>query len=177
MNAFLRMALFLTCAVSFGAAAESQVRVAASRGLSLAVVDTNKSSPPREAMHQAFAASLDAALVKQCGGPVGVRAKRVGVDHAAFNLGTGTYDAVLVIGRAIPDQLRRVEAITLSAAPDGAKGERMIYLMIASGDPALQGMLASAFAGAIGDAKFLASLAVAEGRAPSTPAGDKIAAQ
>jgi hypothetical protein len=96
------------------------------------------------------------------------------VDNAAFNFGAGVYDAVLVVGRSIPDSLRRTESITLSAAIEGGKRERMIYLLIANGDSSLQGLLAAAFANAINDGKFVASFAGTTGKLVS-PAGDKLA--
>lgn len=167
----LRLGLLLALAGGSVSAAEPQVRVAASKELRLAVVDTNKSSEARDAMHQAFAASLGRMLTQQCGAPVGVRAKRVGADHAAFNLNAGVYDAVLVVARDMPASLRRSNAMVLSAAPDGSK----LHLLIAEGDPGLQGLLAGGFARALNDQIFLAQLAVAEGR-PAASAGEKIAA-
>lgn len=168
------MALTGILAVTAVTAREGEIRVAASRELRVAIVDFAKASPTRDAVHQAFSTSLGESLTRQCGAPVGVRAKCVGVDHAAFNLNAGVYDAVLVIGRAVPDALRRIEAITLSAAPDAAKRDRMLYLMIAPGDTALQGLLATAFTGALNDGKFRESFAAADGRA-TVPAGEKVA--
>jgi hypothetical protein len=175
MNAtIIRAGVFLAL-VGTVAATEPQVRVAASRELRLAVIDSNKSTEARDAMHQAFATSLGASLTQQCGGSVGVRMRRVGVDHAAFNLGSGVYDAVLVVGREVPTGLRRTRAIMLSAAPEGsANHERSLYLLIAEGDASLQGLLATAFTRTVNDESFLQRLAVAEGRIVAS-AGEKIA--
>jgi hypothetical protein len=176
MNAMLRLTLTLALGTSVAtiAAAQESVKVASSRELRVAIVDSTKASQTRDAMHQAFATSLGSSLTQQCGAPVGVRAKCVGVDNAAFNFGAGVYDAVLVVGRSIPDALRRTESITLSAAIDGGKRERMVYLLIANGDSSLQGLLAAAFANAINDGKFVASFAGTTGKL-ATPAGDKLA--
>lgn len=176
MNAHVRMLVLLALCSGVATAVEPQVRVAASRELRLAVIDSTKASPIRDAMHRAFADSLGTALSRQCGGPVGVRAKCVGVDHAAFNLNAGVYDAVLVVGSNVPTALRRVDAITLSAIPENGKRERTLFLLISSGDSSLQGLLAAAFTGALRDDKFLESFAVLDGRIV-TPAGEKIAAQ
>jgi hypothetical protein len=167
------LAIVCASAPALMAGKDSEVRVASSKELRVAVVDATKASAAREAVHQAFASSLGGALSRQCGGPVGVRAKCVGADHAAFNLNAGVYDAVLVIGRSVPDALRKVDALTLSAAPDGGKRERSLYLLIGNGDASLQGLLATAFTGALSDAKFLETFA--SGGRPVTPAGDKVA--
>ena len=174
MNATLiRIGVLLALSGMVGAA-ESQVRVAASRDLRLAVIDPNKLTAAREIMHQAFATALGASLTTQCRGPVGVRAKRVGPDHAAFNLSAGVYDAVLVISRDVPGVFRRVDAITLSATPDNEKRERSIYLLIGNGDASLQGLLATGFTQAVNDGEFLRHLAAAEGKlAPAS--GESVA--
>ncbi len=169
------MVLLAMC-TGVATAAEPQVRVASSRGLRLAVIDTTKVTPARDAMHRAFATSIGESLSRACGGEVGVTAKCVGVDHAAFNLRAGVYDAVLVVGRSVPEPLRRTEAITLSAVPENGKRDRMLYLLIAHGDSALEGLLAAAFMGAVRDETFLERFAGREGKI-SHPAGDKLAAQ
>jgi hypothetical protein len=106
-------------------------------------------------MHQAFAVSLGGAVSQRCGGQVGVRAKCVGVDYATFNLGTGVYDAVLVVGSSVPAQLLRAGGITLSATPEANKRDRMVFLVVGPGDESLQGLLAGAFASALNDRHFL----------------------
>jgi hypothetical protein len=176
MNAIIRVAMLLAVGTSVATAAEPQVRVAASRELKLAVIDSSKASATREAMHQAFATGLGAALSRRCGGHVGVRAKCVGADHAAFNLGAGVYDAVLVVGRGVPDAFRRVDGITLSAQLEQNRRDRGLYFVIANGDAALQEMLAAAFAGALSDEKFLQSFAGSDGKL-AAPTGEKVAAQ
>jgi hypothetical protein len=125
-------------------------------------------------MHQAFADGLGTSVSKQCGGQVGVRAKCVGVDNAAFNLGTGVYDAVLVVGSAVPDALRHADALTLSAAPEVGKRDRKLYLLIPNGDASLQSMLAAAFTTALNDGKFLDSYVALDGKPPMA-LGGKIA--
>jgi hypothetical protein len=175
MNAFIRVGLFLTLCLSLGAANDSQMRVAASRELRVAVVDARKRTEARDAMHQSFAATLGASLTQQCGGPVGVRATCVGTDNAAFNLNAGVYDAVFVVGTAVPTSLRKLDAILLSATPESGKRERMLSLVIANGDATLQRMLTTAFSEVIVDEKFLESFASADGRAAVT-VGKNVAA-
>ncbi len=154
MNAWMRagLGLFFASALS---AAETEVRVSASRELRLAVVDAGKATPARDALHQAFSAGLSAAVSQRCGAQVGVRAKCVGVDHAAFNLGAGVYDAVLVVGATVPGALRKLEAITMSAAPESGKSGRTVFLIVGNGDESLQALLTGAFAGALNNPNFL----------------------
>jgi hypothetical protein len=175
MNATFRLGLFLILCSSVNAGGDPQVRVASSRELRVAVVDASKRTDARDAMHQSFAATLGAALTQQCGGPVGVRATCVGVDHAAFNLNAGVYDAVFVVGATVPSSLRKVEAMTLSATPESGKRDRMLYLMIANGDASLQRLLSTAFTQVVADEKFLESFAGADGKAPVT-VGKNVAA-
>ena len=181
MNPTIRaVVITLSICVSVAATAapqKSEIRVAASKELRVAVVDATKSSAVRDAMHQAFAASLSTSLGRQCGSPVGVRAKCVGVDNAAFNLGTGVYDAVMVVGSSVPEVLRRADAITLSASTEAGKRDRMLYLLISNGDPSLQGLLASAFTVALNDGKFLDAFAAADGKLPAALGGKVAAAQ
>lgn len=173
MNALVSRAAVLFALVGFAFAGETEVRVAASSELRVAIIDAGKAGPVRDAMHEAFSAGLGAAMTKQCGAPVGVRGKCVGLDHAAFNLRAGVYDAVLVMAREVPAPLRRADAVVLSALPAGAKPERTLFFLIPNGDGVLQGLLASAFTRALADEKFLETLAIADGRA--LPNAEKIA--
>lgn len=157
MNATMRVGLVFLSLFTAAFAAETEVRVASSRGLQLAVVDAAKPSAARDAVHQAFAASLGDAVSKRCGSPIGVRVKCVGADHAAFNLNAGVYDAVLVVAKSLPEGLAKVDGITLSAVPQSGKRDRTIFLIVSNGDASLQGMLASAFATALNDERFLTS--------------------
>jgi hypothetical protein len=155
MNATLRYGFFLACLGATALAAEPEVRVAASRGLSVAVVDPSRPTPAREAMHQAFATSLGVAMSQRCGDSIGVRVKAVSADHAAFNLGAGVFDAVLVIGRDVPEALRHVDGVTFSATPDSVRHDRALHLIVGNGDASLQSLLAASFTGAVADQKFL----------------------
>lgn len=159
MNAFARVGLlFLFLGAGLFAAEDPKVQVAASRELRLAIIDSSKASPARDAMHQAFADSLGAAVSERCGDKVGVRFKCVSADHAAFNLATGVYDAALVVGSNIPEPLRRANGIRLSGTPQSGTRERTITLIVNDGDLSLQGMLATAFTAALANERFLESL-------------------
>lgn len=102
MNAIIRgSALLFVLVTTFASATESIVEVAGSKGLRLAVVDNRKATAARDASHAAFAASLGQAVSREPG-EIGVRVKCVPADQAAFNLGTGVFDAVLVLSGSLP---------------------------------------------------------------------------
>ncbi len=129
--------------------------MAASRGLRLAVVDAGKATPAREALHQAFATSLGAAVSARCGGTVEVRVRHAGADFAAFNLGTGVFDAVLYLGRDVPEALRRADAMTFSAVTDALHRERALHFIVPNGDTALQSLLTASFVVTLADQRFI----------------------
>ncbi|MEO7597298.1 MAG: hypothetical protein ABIV50_00075 [Opitutus sp.] len=177
MNAFFRTGLILISVfASVARGTESTVKVAGSRELRLAVVDTSKSSSLRDSAHAAFAVSLSDAIRRQDGVEIGVRAKCVGADNAAFNLGTGIYDAVLVLTGSLPRQLIMSEALRLNGTLGSGKSEKKVYLIFNPGDETLAKLFLSSFAVALTDNKFLDALdGVTEGLA-STTSGSKVAA-
>lgn len=172
MNPLLRTGIvFIFSFTSLALAAEKAVQVDASRELRLAVVDASKASKTRDEQHAAFALSLGEAVSKQCGGKVGVRAKCVNADHAAFNLGTGVYDAVLVIGNTLPRPLMVSDLSRLSATLGSGKGEKKLYLIFGMGDATLSELLSASFSGALNNQKFLDTLRDPTGQAT----GEKLA--
>ena len=174
MNALLRVSVVLlfSCA-GLAIATENAVQVAASRELRLAVVDTSKSSKTREALHAAFADSLSEAVGKQVGGNVGIRAKSVGADQAAFNLGTGVYDAVLVINTSLPRPLMISDVVRLVATLGSGKNEKKLYLIFNTNNTTLSDLLSASFPVALNNPKFLDVLDDTAGRPPTT--GEKMA--
>lgn len=177
MNAIFRTSLVLGFLfVSVARSAESTVTVAGSRELRLAVVDSAKPSASRDASHAAFALSLSDAIRHQGGGEIGVRAKCVSADHAAFNLGTGVYDAVLVLTGNMPRPLMMSQVLRLNATLGAGKTEKKVYLVFNDGDESLAKLFLTSFAVALTNNKFLD--AVDGGTDPITAAnsGTKIAA-
>lgn len=174
MNTFSRigLGLFLS-AVCVSRAEDQVVRVDASRELRLAVVDTAKVSASREAMYTAFAETLSEAISAKCQSHIGVRAKRVSADHAAFNLGTGVYDAVLVFSSSLPRPLMISDVARLSATLGSGKTETKVYLIFGAGDETLGKLLAVSFEGALTSDKFLAAY---EGPAAKLGTASNIAA-
>lgn len=165
MNALIRGGvLFLFVCISVTFAAEATVRVATSRDLKLAVIDSTKASSARDALHAAFAQGLSEAISKQCGSTVGVRTKCVSADHAAFNLGTGVYDAVLVLTGNLPRALMTSDVTRLSATLGSGRAEKKVYMIFSNGDERLAQLLGSSFAPALTDGKFLDSVDGLAGR-------------
>ena len=121
----------------------------------------------------ARANSLGEAVSKQCGGTIGVRFKHVGADNAAFNLGTGVYDAVLVVSGSLPRALMISDVSRLSAILGAGKSERKLYLVFGNGDAALADLLSASFSVALNNQKFLDTLNDGDGN--SAPAGEKLA--
>lgn len=173
MKSSLRFTLIVLALTALAQAAPN-VRVEGSRKLQLAVVDFARPSEARAIVHAALASSLEAAMSERFGRPVGVAARGASVDHAAFNLNAGVFDAVLVLGKAVPAPLKRSDGITLSAVPQSGKRDTMVFLVIAEGDAEVQGLLAAAFTRAMADARFLAAFGGAEAR-PLTEVGVKTA--
>ncbi len=174
MKTFIR-AWVIFCLFGALAYAADAVKVAGSRELRLAVVDSAKASPAREASHAAFAASLGDAISKLCGSPMGVKAKCVNADHAAFNLGTGVYDAVLVIGSTLPRPLMISDVSRLNATLGAGKTEKKVYLIYSNADEGLSKILAGTFETALTSARFLDALDGKETKLAAA-AGMKVAA-
>jgi len=174
MNTFFRIGLgLLLSAVCISRAEDQVVRVDASRELRLAVVDSAKPSASREALYAAFAETLSETLSAKYQSHIGVRAKRVNADHAAFNLGTGVYDAVLVFANTLPRPLMIADVARLHATLGSDKTETKVYLVFGTGDETLGKLLAVSFEGALTSDKFLAAY---EGPAAKIGSSSNIAA-
>lgn len=159
MNTIIRVCLVMcTFGVLAGRGAEPVVRVAASAELRLAIVDAAKATPTREAVHQAFAASLGAAMGETGGGAVPVKRKWVGADQAAFGLGAGVYDVVLVISSSLPRQLVLSDMTRLNATLGAEKHQKKAFLIFPQADEGLQKLLTQSFATAISNQQFLDAL-------------------
>jgi hypothetical protein len=156
MNSILcRSFLFFVAVVSTATAAETTVNVAGSRELRLAVVDASKATVSRDASHTAFAASLSEAVSKLGVGEIGVRVKCVSADSAAFSLSNGGYDAVLVLGGALPKALMISDVVRLNATLGAGKTEKKVYMVFNNGDETLAKLLLTSFPTALTNDKFL----------------------
>lgn len=160
MNAFIRIVVTGTIALLASGAgqAESKVRVQGSADLRLAVVESTRGSAGTEAVQATFAACLAEAINAGGGAPIDVTVKRVSADHAAFNLGTGVYDAVLVMGNALPRPLILSGTKRLIATLSSGKGEKKAFLVFSENDAGLAKVLTAAFTPAITSTEFLDAL-------------------
>lgn len=155
MNAFLRVGFVAALLTGCGLfAAPQTVKVSSTRGLRLAVVDPLRS---RDSVYAAFAKTLSTAVTAKCGEEITVQAKRVSADHAAFNLGTGVYDAVLVLG-PLPRALMISDVMRMNATLGSGKNEKKAFLIFNTGDETLSKLLSASFTAAITDPKFLDAL-------------------
>jgi hypothetical protein len=138
------------------------MEVKAGRGLRLVVVDAQKASPARDAMHHAFVASLASAASKRAGSPIEISVRAVVATDARSRLNDGVCDAVLVLGEDRPAALRRLDALTLCGELDPESGTRPAYLIVGKDDASMRDLLAAAFANVLTDRAALKSIEVAE---------------
>jgi hypothetical protein len=177
MNAIIRGSFIFSClCVSLAVATPAAVTVASSRELRLAVVDSSKATPARDASHAAFALCLGQAVSRQGGGEIGVKVKCVSADHAAFNLGTGVYDVVLVLSGSLPRALMISDVSRLSATLGSGRSEKKVYMIFSNGDETLSRLLTTSFAQALTDNKFLDAVDGISSRLASAGEGSKVAA-
>jgi len=178
MNAIIRggLAILFLCACARTAVAtEATVRVAASRELRLAVVDSGKPSIARDALHAAFGKSLGDAVSKECGSAIGVRVKCVSADNAAFSLGNGAFDAVLILNGSLPRALMISDVTRLNATLGTGKDEKKVFLIFNNGDATLAHLFSASFAIALTDNKFLDSVDTVDAKL-AVNGGSKLAA-
>jgi hypothetical protein len=178
MNAFIRGIIFLSVfGASVASAVEATVTVAGSKELRLAVVDSSKSTAARDQAHAAFAECLGREVSRQSGSEIGVKVKCVNADHAAFNLGTGVYDAVLVLSGTLPRALMISDVSRLSATLGSDKSEKKVYLIFSNGDELLAKLFYSSFPTALTDNRFLDAVDGVTSRiAVAAGEGSKVAA-
>jgi hypothetical protein len=159
MKTLLCCGLFLGALTSLAAANDPTVmRVVGSSDLQLAIVDSGKPSPARDAMHKAFAASLGKALSATGGNPAVVQMKCLNADQAAFGLTSGRFHAVLAIGKTLPRSLALSATARLKATLGADKDQRVAYLIFSIDDSGLEKLLNDSFPVAIGDPHFLDAL-------------------
>ncbi len=165
MKAFLGTCLLAVClAVSVKAddtsdkptaPKSSEVDVQASSDLRVAVVDMAPATPERDALHEAFAKSFSASMSKQCGGKVNVKITETDAVSVAFEMKSGSYDVVFVVGNNVPPALRKGDYEVLRASAEmGGPTSRVFHMVVPSDDPSLPRMVAQAFPEALNNQKF-----------------------
>jgi hypothetical protein len=153
----LLLSLILTA--SFGWANDTEsVKVAASRALSLAVVDLDRKNPASEALHEAFKESLSFEMSQRCNMPTPIKPVKLDASRAGWGLGTGTYDVAVVIGGTVPKAMISSGFTIYKAMPASGDQKRIICLVTRNEDPGLAKLLAQSFPEALKGPFFLKAL-------------------
>ena len=156
MKAFFRVISLVASLTTglFAADNSSEVKVQSSSDLRIAILDTSRVGTDREQVHEAFAASLSAAMTKQCGGPVGVKVTEVDAFRLSFDLKAGMYDAAFVVGNTLPAVLKKGEFEVLRAVSDVGIPGRTFYMVIPVQDAGLKRLISASFTEALATTKF-----------------------
>lgn len=162
----------LVCAqpVAF-AAEEARIKVQASRALSLAVVDLSRDNAASEQLSTAFKESLSAEMSERCKEPTPIKAVRVDASRAGWGLGTGLYDAAVVLGGNVPRAMSSSEFTIYKAAPQSGDAKRTVSLITRKADPGLAQLLADSFPEVVKGEVFLKALVRYNGT-PDTAASE-----
>ena len=134
------------------------VKVAASRALSLAVVDLDRKNPASEALHDAFKESLSFEMSQLCNMPTPIKPIKLDASRAGWGLGAGTYDVAVVIGGTVPKAMISSGFTIYKATPISGDQKRIICLVTRNEDPGLARLLAQSFPEALKGPFFLKAL-------------------
>ncbi len=134
------------------------VKVAASRALSLAVVDLDRKNPASDALHDAFKESLSFEMSQLCNMPTPIKPVKLDAQRAGWGLGTGTYDVAVVIGGTVPRTMISSGFTVYKAVPVSGNQKRIVCLVTRNEDPGLAKLLAQSFPEAIKGPFFLKAL-------------------
>lgn len=136
--------LFAASVAIMAAASAGRLSGSVNRELTIAIVDTERTTAARNEFRAEVAARLRSALNDTCG--VVLRAVYVGGRDAKLKLNGGRYDAALVIGQDRPFSLRRMQQLTLAGSMAASTGLQPVSLIIGNANPALSESLRQAFA-------------------------------
>ena len=132
-------------------AASSQLQVTAGRKLTIAIVDSQRTTPERAQYRVAVAALLKEVVADACGQEVGFRPMFVSGREAKQKLNGGNFDAALVIGDDRPLALRRLNLVTLAGMMPTTSGSQPVSFILGDGDSTLNQRLRAAFARLLAD--------------------------
>lgn len=153
----LALSLILTASIGFASEADA-VKVAASRALSLAVVDLDRKNPASDALHEAFKESLSYEMSQLCNMPTPIKPVKLDASRAGWGLGTGAYDVAVVIGGSVPKTMISSGFTIYKATPSTGDEKRIICLVTRNEDPGLAKLLAQSFPEALKGRFFLKAL-------------------
>jgi len=149
----------LVCARPLAIAADqARIKVEASRALSLAVVDLSRDNPASEQLSIAFKESLCAEMSERCKEPTPIKITRVDASRAGWGLGTGLYDAAVVLGGNVPRAMSSSEFSIYKAIPQSGDAKRSVSLIARKADPGLAQLLADSFPEVVKEETFLMAL-------------------
>jgi hypothetical protein len=130
------------------AASVGRLQGSGTRELTIAIVDSERTSPGRNQFRAEMAALLNANLQETCGVPI--HSVFVGSRDAKQKLNGGEYDAALVIGNDRPFWLRRMGQTALAGSVATSNGYQPVSLIVTNRDRVLHDRLESAFAHLLG---------------------------
>ncbi len=144
------MLLLAMSVVIMAAASASRIQAMANRHLTIAIVDTQRTSVARNEFRAEIANLLKNVVAEICGSDVMVRPVFVGGRDAKLKLNGGDYDAALVIGEDRPLALRRMDLVTLAGAMPAPNGLQPVSLILGKNDAAINEQLRVAFSRLLG---------------------------
>ena len=145
---------------TFAADNASEVNVQSTSDVMVAVVDTTRVAGGNgTTVHEAFAESLGATLSKQAGGQVNVKITEVDAFRLAFDLKSGMYDAIFIVGNNLPPAIKKGDFEILRAVSEAGTPGRVFHLVVPAADPTLKKMISSSFPVALSAPKFQEAMA------------------
>lgn len=162
---------FVAICGTLAAAPDASVKVEASRAMKMAVIDSDRKNPASEQVQQTFAESLGYELSQRCKAPVPVKPTAPDVQRAAWGLGNGVYDVVIVVGANVPSAMISADFRVLKAVPVSGDIKRAMCMIIRVDDPGLATMLEASFPEALKGQFFQKAIARYSGKAISEGGG------
>lgn len=139
--------------------ASDSVRVQSSRNLRVVVIDATKPGATRTSVHETFATSLSASLLRQGGAQLPVKlTEESDIEKAAADLSAGAYDAALVFESTLPAAIRAPEFAVRRGVSEVGVPVRIFHLVVRNDDAAMVAMLTSAFGETVKAARFQEAL-------------------
>ncbi len=138
--------LLLAASVAIVAGASvTRLQVTANRELTIAIVDTERTTRERNEFRAHVAALLTSMVNQAYGSNVAIKPVFVGGRDAQAKLAGGAYDAALVIGSDRPFALRRTDFVTLAGTMPSPNGLQPVCLVVGNADASLNEHLRTAF--------------------------------
>jgi|GEM_PF-1916671 len=174
------VAIVLAAVLSLGsshsfAEGNEGLRVEASRALSLAVVDLDRKNPVSDQVADAFKESLSFVLSQHTKMPSPVKPLKMDGSRAGWGLGTGAYDAAVVIGGKVPKTMVSAAFTIIRAVPESGDEKGIVTLVMRKDDPGLAKLLEASFGEAIQGPFFQKALQQYCGMPAEQPIGWKVA--